>query len=402
MAAAGGGRAASPPLNAALPPPGFPLPPGINLNGQGLPGSPSMGPAAMGGNGGLPTGPAPNFPNLNMLPAGLMPNMLGAGLQEALPQGAEPDLKQEILQRISEQVKQLIVSAKRDAETKVKLNLKELHDSINDMDGRLDNLISQLDELEGPQKQALEQHVVAQALAKVEQQWGKELGKLKQELHQTIFAHNHNADLMKHQKDALDGLRTEIQASKTAPADRVKAAKAQLQKCETLLKGQQKTRRLEPLFQRLQALEQRIAAARWPPTGMMMPPPMAGMMPPQMPMTGMPPGFQAAAGAAATSGRANPKAGGGRNSKGVAPPGQMAAGPAVSSAAATGSEKKAPVDEEARVAKAAAKASEAKADAAGDEEADGEGGDAEDSAEEAGAEAAAVDAPVAAASEEAS
>lgn len=379
MAAAGGGRAASPPLTAALPPPGFPLPPG----------SPSMGPS------GLPTGPAPAFPNLNMVP-GLLPSMLGqqlgAGLQEALPLGTEPDLKHEILQRISEQVKQLIVSAKRDAESKVKASLKELHDGINDMDGRLDNLISQLDELEGPQKQALEQHVVAQALAKVEQQWGKELGKLKQELHQTIFAHNHNADLMKHQKDALDGLRTEIQGINKAPAERIKAAKAQLQKYETLLKGQAKTRRLEPLFQRLQALEQRIAAARWSPMGGMMPPGMAGMMPPQMPMPGMPPGFQAAAAAAATSGRANPKAGGGRNSKGVATPGQVAAGPAASSAAATGSDKKTPIDEEARVAKTASKASEAKADAAGDEDADDEeAGDAEEAGEEAGAEAPAVD-----------
>merc|ERR1719230_1707999 len=108
-----------------------------------------------------------------------------------------------------------------------------------------------------------EKQTVAQALAKLEQQWGKELGKLKQELHQTIFAHNHNADLMKHQKDALDEIRQEINAQKaslgTEGASRVKAAKAVLGKVEAYSNSQKKQKQIEPLMRRLQAVEQRIA-----------------------------------------------------------------------------------------------------------------------------------------------
>merc|ERR1719217_1840685 len=92
----------------------------------------------------------------------------------------------------------------------------------------------------GPEQGAVEPQTVAQALAKLEQQWGKELGKLKQELHQTIFALNHNADLMKHQKDVLDAIRSELAAQSQPPsAERLRNAKAQLAKVDQLLKGQQ-------------------------------------------------------------------------------------------------------------------------------------------------------------------
>merc|ERR1719238_1740722 len=100
---------------------------------------------------------------------------------------------------------------------------------------------------------------------------------------------------MKHQKDALDLLRTELESrGSTSDNDRLKLAKQQLAKADTLLKGQQKQRKLEPLFRRLAAIEQRLAACRWPMSmmggmahpgmgmaGMGMPgmPPMPGMMP---------------------------------------------------------------------------------------------------------------------------
>merc|ERR1719487_594573 len=92
----------------------------------------------------------------------------------------------------------------------------------------------------------------------------------------------------------------------------MKLAKAQLAKADALMKGQQKQKKLDPLFRRLAAIEQRIAAARWPMgmmpgmahPGMGMPgmPGMPGMsgMPGMMPgMPGMPPGMQLAAAAAA-------------------------------------------------------------------------------------------------------
>merc|ERR1719436_1162397 len=77
------------------------------------------------------------------------------------------------------------------------------------MDQQLDALSRELDNIE-PREAAeppLDAEQVAQLLSKIEQQWGQEIRTLKQELHQTILAHNHNADLIKHHKDTIDALR---------------------------------------------------------------------------------------------------------------------------------------------------------------------------------------------------
>merc|ERR1719160_1057434 len=101
--------------------------------------------------------------------------------------------------------------------------------------------------------------VVSKLLQNVEQQWSNELGLLKQELHQTILAHNHNADLMKHQKDMLEAIHHQIDES--FPPLRPAHIQAQLQKVDAMLKQQQNKKKLEPLFGRLAVLEQRVAAS---------------------------------------------------------------------------------------------------------------------------------------------
>merc|ERR1719262_95485 len=79
------------------------------------------------------------------------------------------------------------------------------------LDKRLDGLNEQLDALEAPSARSteppLDSDTIRQCLLKIEQQWGQGLRALRQELHQTILAHNHNADLMKHHKDTLDQLK---------------------------------------------------------------------------------------------------------------------------------------------------------------------------------------------------
>ncbi|CAE7476184.1 unnamed protein product, partial [Symbiodinium necroappetens] len=147
------------------------------------------------------------------------------------------DVKQEISNKIGQQVQTLLLQAKKESEQKVTAELKLLHHAMQEMDSRLDGLVKQLDDMQvQPNQEALEQAAVVQALAKVEQQWGKELGKLKGELHQTIFAHNHNADLMKYQKETLDKIRQEIDSRNNSNPDKIRAAKAQVAKIETTSK----------------------------------------------------------------------------------------------------------------------------------------------------------------------
>lgn len=216
------------------------------------------------------------------------------------------DVRQDILQAIGEKVTLLLGAAKKDSESKVKAELMALNNIVRDMDTRVDEIVKQLDEIEDNPAQAVEPQTVAQALAKLEQQWGKELGKLKQELHQTIYAHNHNADLMKHQKDVLDSLRTELDGSQQSLAgdsERVKLAKLNITKAEALNKRYPNSEKakLEPLFRRLAAIEQQIAVSRFPMGGVPGMPPHPGMMP-GMVAPGMPPGIHLAAAAAAAAG----------------------------------------------------------------------------------------------------
>jgi len=205
-------------------------------------------------------------------------------------------LQREISGTIEGQVQRLIEQARHDTESKVKLDLKQIRDAMLAMDARLDHLLEQLDGLEPPKaaEPPLDAETVGNLLSKIEQQWGQEIRTLKQELHQTILAHNHNADLIKHHKDTIDALRERCAKMQN---NNVKTSEIQqqLQKLDTRLKQQQKQRKLEPLFERLAALEQRVAAAaqgaawRYPgippvvPPGMPAPP---GVLPSMMPGMG--------------------------------------------------------------------------------------------------------------------
>eukprot|EP00929_Paragymnodinium_shiwhaense_P047607 TRINITY_DN24138_c0_g3_i2.p1 TRINITY_DN24138_c0_g3~~TRINITY_DN24138_c0_g3_i2.p1 ORF type:complete len:346 (+),score=98.60 TRINITY_DN24138_c0_g3_i2:110-1147(+) len=184
------------------------------------------------------------------------------------PQAGQ-ELRVEILGRISDQVKKSLEQARRESETKVKQQLKWVYDKIGQLDKLLDRLLLQIQEADAsrnevPPEEPLEHGTVAKAMAKVEQAWGKELGKLKQELHQTIFAHNHNADLMKQQKDALDRMVEEVEAThpaagggSSATVERRKMARALFDKVQEIVK-EDRQNKMDGLLQRLEAVERRI------------------------------------------------------------------------------------------------------------------------------------------------
>merc|ERR1719444_213967 len=121
-------------------------------------------------------------------------------------------------------------------------------------------MISQLEGVRArpPSEAPVGSEAVGQLLSKIEQQWGQEIKTLKEELHQTILAHNHNADLIKHHKETLDALQ---ERSLKMSGGQVKTSEIQqqLQRLDQRLKQQQKQRKMEPLFDRLQILESCVA-----------------------------------------------------------------------------------------------------------------------------------------------
>lgn len=220
------------------------------------------------GLGGTPMAPSP--PPALATPAGLTATAASvvAATAGAFDAGAdrevrELELQKEISGTIGIQVSQLIEKARHDTESKVKVELTSIRGTMMAMDQRLDQLLVQLDGIEPqePLEAPLDADEVGQLLSKIEQQWGQEIRTLKQELHQTILAHNHNADLIKHQKITIDDLRercVKLQGNSMKTSE----IQQQVQRLDTRLKThQQKQRKLEPLCDRITSLEQRMTTA---------------------------------------------------------------------------------------------------------------------------------------------
>merc|ERR1719281_1982410 len=73
---------------------------------------------------------------------------------------------------------------------------------------------------------SLSRNDLSKSIAKLEEVWEGEVSTLKHELWQTIQAHNHNADLLKHHKDAIDGVQSRI--TESSPNPELEQVKVQL------------------------------------------------------------------------------------------------------------------------------------------------------------------------------
>merc|ERR550537_508684 len=71
------------------------------------------------------------------------------------------------------------------------------------------------------------------SIAKLEEVWEGEVGTLKHELWQTIQAHNHNADLLKHHKDAIDQVQGRM--TENAPNPELEQVHAQLMQVDKVM-----------------------------------------------------------------------------------------------------------------------------------------------------------------------
>merc|ERR1719421_407082 len=79
------------------------------------------------------------------------------------------------------------------------------------------------------------------SIAKLEEVWEGEVGMLKHELWQTIQAHNHNADLMKHHKEAIDQIHGQIttRLNEAGPNPEADQVQLQLQQIEKVMQKEQ-------------------------------------------------------------------------------------------------------------------------------------------------------------------
>lgn len=197
---------------------------------------------------------------------------------------------------IGQQVEQMILQAKKDSEARVSHDLSVARNQLKHME----NLLPDLEErvarcamgkgagLGAPDpSQTVDRPFLQQKISQLEQTWGSEVKALKQDLHRTILAHNHNSDLMRHHRDALDEARKKLDSQTQPKAEQVDA---QIERVDKMLKhGQVKQRAMEQLSEKLDQLEIQVqevlANAPMPPPF----PPMMPGMPGMPPMMGQPP-----------------------------------------------------------------------------------------------------------------
>jgi len=219
----------------------------------------------------------------------------------------------DVASAIGQQVEQMIHQAQKDSEARVRHDLSVARQQLQQMEG----LITDLGDRVGrcvrnsggrglDPAQTVDRQFLNSKIAQLESKWGSEVKALKQDLHRTILAHNHNSDLMRHHRDALDEARRKLDAQTQPKAEQVDA---QIEKVDRMLRaGQAKQRALDALTERLTALEQQVGEIL-PSPGM---PGMPGAYPGMPRMAGMggmgmPPGMEREAAAAAPKARTKAK-----------------------------------------------------------------------------------------------
>jgi len=211
-------------------------------------------------------------------------------------------LHSDVAHAIGQQVEQMILQAKKDSEARVRHELNVARGRLQQMEAHIADLSDRVGRCvrsngsgagQVDPSQTVDRAFLSQKIKQLEQKWGSEVKALKQDLHRTILAHNHNSDLMRHHRDALDEARRKLDAQTQPKAEQVDA---QIEKVDRMLRaGQAKQRALDALTERLTQLEQQVGDVLPGGAAMsgMMPPGMGGMMPPGMSVPG-------ATGAAAT------------------------------------------------------------------------------------------------------
>jgi len=172
---------------------------------------------------------------------------------------------------IGQQVEQMILHAKADSETRVRQQLAITKSQLLHVEHAVNQLreraASQSLGLAGQQLQS--QHSLLGGgnladgtflyarMAALEQKWQTEVKALKQDLHRTILAHNHNSDLMRHHRDALDEVRRKLEMQSAKP--RVEQIDGQIEKVDMMLRaGLAKHRALDTFALRLQQMEEEV------------------------------------------------------------------------------------------------------------------------------------------------
>lgn len=116
---------------------------------------------------------------------------------------------QELLAAVSRRVAPMLASAARASESQVSAEIRRLEAGFKTLQAKVSKVEARLS-VHDPGARSVQKESLLKMLLDVEQRWEAEIKIVKRELHQTILAHNHNADLMADHKTAIDKIRANL------------------------------------------------------------------------------------------------------------------------------------------------------------------------------------------------
>merc|ERR1719426_62957 len=153
----------------------------------------------------------------------------------------------------------MILDAKKKSEGTVSKEVAKIKVKMEAMSKKIKMVIERVGKMEAMHQPLLKSDL-QKSIAKLEEVWEGEVGSLKHELWQTIQAHNHNADLLKHHKTAIDQISG--RASESVPNPELDLAHKELIALDQKMsKEQAKEQQLDNLMMRLTAVQQQLSAA---------------------------------------------------------------------------------------------------------------------------------------------
>merc|ERR1719487_1027619 len=139
---------------------------------------------------------------------------------------ASDDVHHGIARDIGQQVEMMILDAKHKSESTVSKEVSKIKVKMEAMSKKIKMVTERVSKLDSNGAGPLLKSDLQKSIAKLEEVWEGEVGSLKHELWQTIQAHNHNADLLKHHKTAIDQIST--RAGESAPNPELESIHQQL------------------------------------------------------------------------------------------------------------------------------------------------------------------------------
>lgn len=168
-------------------------------------------------------------------------------------------MHQDIARDIGQQVEIMILEAKRASESKVGQEIQRVKSRMEAISDKIKLVTERIARLE-PGSQGLLKSDLTKSIAKLEEAWEGEVGTLKHELWQTIQAHNHNADLLKHHKDAIDQVQSRM--NDAAPNPELEQVHAQLMRVDKVMQREvAKEQHMDALMHRLTSVQHQLNAS---------------------------------------------------------------------------------------------------------------------------------------------